>query len=182
MAEDLKKYEGKGLVRDSGRTAWIRKPFIAFFTGLIVGVILTSILIWISIPRLMLVEHRSRFGTVEETCERLKIAIEAQGWSVTGIRDINRTLEKQGIKMNRQVRIVELCKAEYAKMLLEKRPEVSTLMPCAWGVYQGDDGMIHISGMNIGLMGKMFGGIMADIMGNRVAADERTILKNIVVE
>jgi len=36
--------------------------------------------------------------------------------------------------------------------------------------------------MNIGLMGKMFGGIIADIMGNRVAADERTILKNIVVE
>ena len=182
MAEDTKKDVGKDSVMDSDRTAGIATRFVAFLLGLLGGTILTSALVWMLIRSMMIVVHRSRFGTVEETCERLKIALESQGWSVTGIRDINSTLEKHGIKMDRQVRIVELCKAEYAKTLLDKRPEASTLMPCAWGVYEGDDGMIYISGMNIGLMGKMFGGIMADIMGNRVAADERTILKNIVVE
>jgi len=182
MAEDTKEYEGKDLVMDSDGTAGTTNRFIVFLLGLLGGTILTSALVWMLIRSMMIVVHRSRFGTVEETCERLKSALESQGWSVTGMRDINSTLEKHGIKMDRQVRIVELCKAEYAKTLLDKRPEVSTLMPCAWGVYEGDDGMIYISGMNIGLMGKMFGGIMADIMGNRVAADERTILKNIVVE
>jgi uncharacterized protein (DUF302 family) len=82
--------------------------------------------------------------------------------------------------MSRQVKIVELCKAEYARDVLSTNPEVSTLMPCAWGVYEGDDGKIYISGMNMGLMGKMFGGNIAKVMGDLVVKDEARILERVI--
>jgi uncharacterized protein (DUF302 family) len=78
--------------------------------------------------------------------------------------------------------IVELCKAEYAKDVLSTNPEVSTLIPCAWGVYEGDDGNVYITGMNMGLMGKMFGGNIAKVMGASVAKDEKQMLKDTIRE
>jgi hypothetical protein len=53
-------------------------------------------------------------------------------------------------------------------------------MPCAWGVYKGKDGKVYISGMNMGLMGKMFGGNIAKVMGGTVSKDEQAILKNVI--
>ena len=76
--------------------------------------------------------------------------------------------------------IVELCKAQYAEDVLSTNPEVSTLMPCAWGVYDGDEKKIYITGMNMGLMGKMFGGNIARIMGGSVAVDEKQMIKDVV--
>ena len=76
--------------------------------------------------------------------------------------------------------IVELCKAEYARDVLSTNPEVSTLIPCAWGVYKGDDGNCYITGMNMGLMGKMFGGNIAKVMGASVAKDEKRMLKDTI--
>ena len=151
-----------------------------FFTGLIIGMMLTGVIIWLSMPKMMLVTHQSRLQTVEETCEQLKIAIEAAGWSCPAIRDMNMTISQKGIQMDRRIMIVELCKAQYAKDVLSTNPEVSTLMPCAWGVYEGDDKKIYITGMNMSLMGKMFGGNIGRIMRGPVAADEKQMLKKVV--
>jgi len=85
-----------------------------------------------------------------------------------------------GFTMERAVKIVELCKAEYAKDVLLTNPEVSTLMPCARGVYEGDDGKIYISGMNMGLMGKMSGGNIAKVMGGSVSKDEARMLERAI--
>ncbi len=151
-----------------------------FMSGLIAGILLTAVIVWLSMPKMMLVTHQSRYQSVEETCQQLKTAIEANGWSCPAIRDMNMTMSKQGVQMDRRVMIVELCKAEYAKDVLSTNPEVSTLMPCAWGVYEGDDGNVYITGMNMGLMGKMFGGNIAKVMGASVAKDEKRMLKDII--
>ena len=95
---------------------------------------------------------------------------------------MNASMAKQGVEFNGKVRLVELCKAEYAHDVLETNPEVSTLMPCAFGVYEGADGAVYISGMNMGLMGKLFGGRIAEIMGNKVAHDEHAILAPVITE
>ncbi len=52
-------------------------------------------------------------------------------------------------------------------------------MPLAWGVYEGEDSKIYISRLNVGLMGKMFGGNIAKVMGGAVASEEKTILRDI---
>ena len=151
-----------------------------FMSGLIVGVLLTAVIVWLSMPKMMLVTHKSRYQSIEETCQQLKTAIEANGWSCPAIRDMNMTVSQKGVQMDRRVMIVELCKAEYAKDVLSTNPEVSTLIPCAWGVYEGDDGNVYITGMNMGLMGKMFGGNIARVMGASVAKDEKRMLKDII--
>jgi len=155
---------------------------ILFISGLIIGMILVGIIVWLSMPRMMLVIHESRYNSVEETCKQLKVAIEANGWQCPAIRNMNIAMGEQDVEMEKQVRIVELCNAKYAKDILMTNPEVSTLMPCAWGVYKEKDGKVCISGMNMGLMGKMFGGNIAKVMGSLVSKDEKQMLKDVIRE
>ncbi len=155
---------------------------ISFIFGLVVGSVLVGIIVWLSMPSMMIVVHQSRYDSIDETCNRLKAAIEANGWENPAIRNMNKAMAKHGVQMNKQVRIVELCNAKYAKDILMTNPEVSTLMPCAWGVYKGKDGKIYISGMNMGLMGKMFGGNIAKVMGEAVSKDEEQMLKEVIRE
>ena len=155
---------------------------IPFILGFIVGVVIVGIAGWLLMPGMMLVVHQSRYDTVEETCAQLENAIEANGWISPAIRNMNKAMAKSGVQMDNQVRIVELCNAKYAKDILTTNPEVSTLMPCAWGVYKGKDGKVYISGMNMGLMGKMFGGNIARVMGESVSQDEEKMLGGVIRE
>jgi len=156
------------------------KKYQFFIIGIILGMFITVIGVFILMPKLMIVTHKSKYDSVDETCEALKKSIESNNWSCPGIRNINKSTENNGIFMDRQVCIVELCKAEYAKDILTTNPEVSTLMPCAWGVYKADNGKVYISGMNMGLMGKMFGGNIAKVMGSFVAKDEENMLESVI--
>jgi uncharacterized protein (DUF302 family) len=144
--------------------------------GLVVGIVMSAVAVWIIMPRKMLVVHRSRHHDVDTTCEALKRAIEETGWSCPGIRDMTDSMRKAGVDHGAEIRIVELCRADYADKVLRSHPRVATLMPCAFGVHKGTDGRVYISGMNTGLMGKMFGGVIAEVMGTSVARDERRIL------
>ena len=156
-----------------------RRLFIPILAGFVVGAVAVMLLVWTTMPRMMVTVHESRYG-LEETCERLKAAIEAEGWNCPSIRNLNKSMAKNGVDFDRQVRIVELCNANYAKSVLETDPHVSTLMPCAFGVYEGGDGKVYISGLNTGLMGKMMGGNIAKVMGSKVSEDERKILSAVV--
>lgn len=149
---------------------------IEFGIGLLAGVLLTGALTWQVMPNMMLEIRKSPYDTVEETCDRLAETIEDKGWSNQAIRDMNASMAKRGVNMDRPVRVVELCNANHAKTVLNANPEVSTMMPCAWGVYEGQDGNVYVSGMNMGLMGQMFGGTIAEVMGGIVAEDEEEIL------
>lgn len=153
----------------------------SLIAGVFLGIALTALAGWAAMPRMMLTVHQSRYSDVDQTCEELKAAIEAAGWSCPAIRDMNKSMAKHGVQHDRPVRIVELCQAHYAHDILGGNPEVSTLMPCALGVYEGPDGKVYISGMNTGLMGKMFGGKIAEVMGTKVSQEEARILEEIVL-
>ena len=152
---------------------------LAGLVGLIMGVVLTGVVVWQAMPGMMIVEHRSKYG-LEETVARLQQAITDAGWVSPGVRNMNASLAKEGVAFDTQVRIVELCHADYAKSVLTTDPHVATLMPCAIAVYEGDNGKVYLSGMNMGLMGKMFGGNIAKVMGGAVADDERKILSSVI--
>ena len=133
-------------------------------------------------PKLMLNTYPSRYDSAEETCKHLKTAIANGGWQCPAVRNMNKAMLKHGVEFTKPVRIVELCNAKYAKDVLTTNPEISTLMPCSWGVYKGKDGIVYITGMNMGLMGKMFGGNIAKVMGGAVAAEEHEMLKEVIIE
>lgn len=155
-----------------------RSLLVGFISGLLVCIVLIVGLM----PKMMIVTHESRFTDVDQTVAALKEAITKEGWRSPGVRDISGTINKEGLLFETPIRIVELCKAEYAKDVLTTNPEVSTLMPCAWGVYKGKDGKVYISGMNMGLMGKIFGGNIAKVMSGQVAPEEARMLKAVVKE
>lgn len=150
--------------------------------GLVTGAVLTGLALWKFMPRLMIVVHESRYADVDETCAELTKAIQAAGWNSPATRNLNKALSAQGVELAMPVRIVELCQANYAREVLTTNPEMSTLMPCAWGVYRGADGKVYIAGLNIGLMGRLFGGNIAKVMGRQVANDEARMLRSVTRE
>lgn len=158
----------------------VKKNLLWGAGGVVVGILACAIGMFTMMPSMMLSVHESRFGTVEETCAALEKAIEDGGWVSPATRNMTKSMAKHGVEFPGEVRIVELCKAEYADQVLQSNPEVLTLMPCAWGVYEGADGKVYISGMNMGLMGKMFGGTIAEVMGGFVAKDEQAMLASVV--
>lgn len=155
---------------------------VTFFAGLVAGIILTGILAMQMMPSMMLTTHESRYASVEETCAALKSSIEENGWMSPATRDMTASITKQGVALDKQVSIVELCNATYAGQVLATNPEVSTLMPCSWGVYEGEGGKIYITGMNMGLMARIFGGNIAKVMGGSVASDEAKMLAPVIAE
>jgi len=131
-------------------------------------------------PGMMIVTYESRLG-VDETVEALKQSVEAQGWNVVGTRDMRQSLARHGVEFSHEVRSLEICKADYASQVLTDDRYLCSLMPCSISVWQADDGKVYISKMNTGLMGKLFGGTVARVMGGSVASDERAILADIIV-
>lgn len=151
---------------------------VALIIGLVAGLVIAGVAMWLLMPSLMLKTHVSRFKTIDETVDALKEAIESTGWNCPMVRDMNASMAKENVNFEAPIRVVELCNANYANQVLSTNPEVSTLMPCAWGVYKkGNE--VMITGMNMGLMGKMFGGNIGRVMGGYVAKDEATMLAKV---
>jgi uncharacterized protein (DUF302 family) len=150
-----------------------------FGGGLLVGLLAAGVAVWALMPGMMIDVHESKlpFG---ETVSAIQEAVARQGWVLSGTRDMQKSLAKHGRPFARRVTLVEICHPDYARRVLTDNREVSTLMPCAIAVYEGDDGKVYVSKMNTGLMGKMFGGTVAEVMGGAVAADEKAMLAGII--
>lgn len=162
--------------RGKSGKGWLASGVIGFLLG---GVAVAAA-VWLLMPGMMINVHTSRYDTVDETVAKLKESVEANGWSVAGVKDMQKSLAKQGVDFPHRVKLVEICHPDHAQSVLTSDRHLATLMPCALAVYEDDDGAVRISGMNTGLMGKMFGGNVADVMGGAVAEDEEKILAEVV--
>jgi len=162
-------------VKSQSRRSWL----VAGGIGIMVGALLCGSAIVIAMPRMMIVTQESQLG-FEETVATLERAIPARGWVVSTVMDMNQSLARHGVEFGPRVKLVKLCKAEYAKSVLMTDRYVSTLMPCTIAVWENDEGRVFLSKMNMPLMAKLFGGNIARVMGGNVARDEHAILSGIV--
>ncbi len=149
--------------------------------GLVVGAAATALVVVQTMPGMMIVTEPSRLG-FEETVQAIQKGIEEQGWSSPATIDMNKSMASRGVTLEPQVRVIQLCQPEYAKDVLTTDRYVASLMPCSIAVYETDDGRVCVSKMNTGLMGTLFGGNIAKVMGGKVAKDEQAILANVVAE
>jgi len=152
------------------------------FIGIILGAGICLAGMFVFMPKLMIVTKESKFD-FQTTVNKLEESIAKNAWSHKGTTNISEELEKVGEKsINKKIAIVKLCKGTYAKTILEQHAArfVSCLMPCGISVWEGDDNKVYLSKMNTGLMGKMFGGIIAEIMGGKVEKEETAILEEII--
>jgi len=157
-------------MKKSGRT---------FVAGLIMGAILTSVAGWMVMPTMMLTVHPSKYG-IDKTVTIIKQASKTKGWLVPKVYDIQKSLQKAGHDDIASLKIISLCQPHHAYKILKEdaNKKVLAVMPCRIGVYTAADGKTYITEMNIGLMGQMFGGTIAQVM-KEAAADEREILASV---
>jgi uncharacterized protein (DUF302 family) len=152
---------------------------IGVLVGMAAGAILCGGAILAAMPSMMIVTEESRLG-FDETVSALEKSVAEHGWVVSTVMDMNKSMAKHGVEFGPRVKVVKLCNPEYAKSVLTTDRHVSTLMPCSLAVWEGDDGKVYLSKMNMGLMAKLFGGNIAEVMGEKVVKDERAMLSGIV--
>lgn len=156
------------------------KKLIYLFAGLILGAILALILIWNSMPNMMMIKGESNFD-FQTTVDKLEIAAFDNGWEVVNTIDIQDRLLTAGYDDMLRMVIIEICHVEHSYTVLQDDADkfVAGIMPCRFAVYETYEGKVMISKMNIGLMSKMFGSNIQQVMGG-VAKEEAAMLKNIL--
>jgi uncharacterized protein (DUF302 family) len=149
--------------------------------GFIAGVLLCGVIAFMVMPSLMIVTRQSKLG-FDETIAALEQRIGEHGWAIQSGQpiDMNQSMAKHGVIFKPRIKLVKLCKAEYAKDVLTTDRHISTMMPCTFSVWEGDNGKVYLSKMNLALMAKMFGGNIAKVMGKKVVHDEEKILRDLL--
>lgn len=149
---------------------------IGIVAGLIGGIVLTGIIGWNMMPGMMLKEQVSPYS-MEETVNKIKENALAKGWVVPSVSPLHKSVKKHGGGDVLPVMLVNLCQAHHAKRMLsdDSARVVSVFMPCTISVYKKSDGKVYISSMNASLLGSMFGGIVAEVMGE-VALDQQSFI------
>ena len=152
---------------------------LKFIGGLVVGIVFLGVVMFLNMGSLMFNEIESPFG-VEETAARIQRNIqglEDRGWKLSGLRDPSKAVAASGSNVL-PVLLVEACSTKYSAPLLkeDETRALSILMPCTITVYKKDNGKTYITLMNSGLMGKMFGQKVGEIMGE-VAKDQAEFVR-----
>ena len=152
-----------------------------FLFGLIVGAVAMGAAVWVLMPSLMLQVHESKLG-FDETVTAIEKAYKDNDWKVPHTYNIQKTLQNNGYPDMTPIKILSVCQPDDAHKILsdDANKMVTAVMPCRIGVYQTGDGKTYVSVMNIGLMGQMFGGTIAEVMGE-VAQKEQQIMQSIYV-
>ena len=156
------------------------KKWIYIIAGMVIGAIICVTLIVSIMPSMMIITRESKLS-FDETVATVQERIKEQGWSVKGVSDVKHEINKAGYEFQPRINIIKLCKAEYAKEVLTTDRYVSCLMPCSISVWEGDDGRVYLSEMNMALMARLFGGNVGKVMGGKVVDDEEKMLEGFLL-
>ena len=143
-----------------------RQPFRAL-VWVLVGMLLMGAIVWLTMPSLLLVEHKSP-RDYEATVAALQQALAGKThWKVLTVSDWQKGITEAGFGPIDRVGTLELCNPRYASRILgdAKNRKVTAFMPLGIGVYQDGKGQVYVSELKVGLMGMMFGGTIAEVMG-----------------
>lgn len=159
------------------------KIWLVGIVGVVIGFVLCVLIMFSAMPSMMIVIKECKLG-FNETVAELEKRIPQNGWVIPGGKpiDMNQSMAKHGIEFMPRVKLIKLCKAQYAKSVLTTDRHVFCLMPCIMAVWEGDDGKTYLSEMNMVLMAKMFGGNIAKVMGGKVVKDEVAMLEGLPEE
>jgi uncharacterized protein (DUF302 family) len=146
--------------------------------GFLVGIVLVSVIGWLMMPGLMLHENLSPYS-VEDTVKKITTSALEEGWVVAGVKPLHKAVKKHGGYDIPPVMLINLCQADHAYNILKEDANkvLSVMMPCTISVYQKGDGKTYVGSMNAGLLGTMFGGTIAEIMGKQVAEQQQIFIQ-----
>jgi len=86
--------------------------------------------------------------------------------------DMQKSLAKHGQTAPR-VTLLKICEPHHAAKILndDDALSVSLMMPCTISIYEKSDGETYVATMNAAVMGRIFGGTVADVMAGSVAPE-----------
>ena len=145
-----------------------------YIIGFLIGVVVVAVTGWNVMPGMMLKEIPSPYS-VTETIEKISANAKAEGWVVAGVKPLHKAVKKHGGGDLPPVNLIDLCQANHAFNILkdDDNKKLSVFMPCTISVYEKTDGHTYVGVMNAELLGKMFGGTIAQIMGVEVADQQQ---------
>jgi len=131
----------------------------------LVGMALMGLIVWFTMPLLMLVKHKSKLSYDETVTALSETLMKKQDWHVLSVNDFQKST-KDFVTLER-VGSIDICNPRYVSKILadDKNRGVTAFMPLDFGVYEDKKGQVFISKLNIWLLGKMFGGTISEVMG-----------------
>lgn len=129
---------------------------------------------------IMFFEKKSELS-FDDTVNKVSEAAKKNGWHVPDIRNLQEVYHKAGHKDMTKIKAITICKPHGAYKILsyDKNKRLAAMMPMQLAVYERKNGDVYVSGMNIGFMGKMFGGVITKVM-NEGARDIKKTLNSII--
>ncbi len=145
--------------------------------GILIGIVLAGTVIWTTMPRMMLKEIQSPMD-YEQTIAFIQAKATNAGWKVSATMRLDQSLAKEGRSVLPAASL-KICQPDYAEQILNDDTArfLSVMMPCSIAVYEKADGRTYVSTMNAGLMGRMFGGVVADVMAGPVSEETATFVQ-----
>lgn len=148
------------------------KTITKFLTALGLIVLLSGC----NMGEMMVHENESPYD-FDKTVELIQANAKAQGWVVPKVYDFQQSLIKNKQPDPGKVKIIKVCHPDYAGALLleDDSKFVAAMMPCSIAVYEKSDGKVYVSTMNMGLMSKMFTGVIGDTLAKVARDDAKTL-------
>lgn len=156
------------------------RTFIVFLIGLVIGIGGAAAAVWFTSADMMVNEQQSPVG-IEETVKRIQKAAEDAKWKVLAVRKLHESINAHSKVKVLPLHLIDLCEPNHAgqMMSVDTARKVSVFMPCTISVYTKTDGKTYVASTNAGLLGKLFGGVVADVMGGEVAEAQEGFLEAI---
>jgi uncharacterized protein (DUF302 family) len=129
------------------------------------GMVLTGLIVWFAMPSLMLIKRRSKLSYEETIAFLTENLQKKQDWHVLTMNDYQKT-SAEFVSLER-VGSMTICNPRYSSKILANDMDrgVTAFMPLELGIYEDKKGQVFVSQLNIGLLGMIFGGTIAEIMG-----------------
>jgi len=145
----------------------------SFVIGFVAAIVLVVVLMFTIGPSMMIHEHQSPYS-LDETVNKIVENAKKEGWVSSGVKPLEKSIAKHGGGKVLPVRLIDLCEPHHAEKILSSDEEryVSVMMPCTISVYERADGKIYIAHMNAGLVGRLFGGKIAEVMAGPVSEQQ----------
>jgi uncharacterized protein (DUF302 family) len=131
----------------------------------LVGMVIMGLIVWFVMPSVMLIKVRSSLNYIDTIASLGEALKTKQDWVIKAENDYQKSTSN--FSAIERVGSVNICNPRYASKILANANDrgVTAFMPLAIGVYEDKQGQVYISRLNVGLLGLMFGGTIAKVMG-----------------
>lgn len=156
-----------------------RTVIIASLAGFVLGAIVLGGVLFAAAPSLMMLTDESPYG-YEETLAVFEAEAAEAGWSILGQHDMAAVVANHGADVP-GVTVFDLCSSRYSIEILERDDEriVTPMMPCRVSVYETSNGTTYVARMNSGLVARLFGGVINDVM-QKASAETEAFIRSVV--